>query len=212
MSSTSRDLFLADPTNEAADQSDTEPKKSWTKVQDISQNADDTDDDLELQHLTNASSVSDRRKRWRMAAKARLHDNAAMETGSDAELGVPMDKHRESAGSVLDGSSQRSSMESRMSNVDMAKMQSAMLGAGLAGDVGENKEQDQHHTHGADGYIKSVIPSLPMWMALICLMLNICMPGIGKISIALAIARELHTLLRVCFVSFRSESRPFIPE
>lgn len=156
-------------------------------------------DELELQQLTasHTHSVSDRRKRWRMAAKTYNHHgdgNAASnrpETSNDLDVpDMSAAQQRDSLGSNMDMSSHRSSMDSRLSHVDMAKVQSAMLGAGLAGDVGENKEQQdqRNHTHGADAYIKSVIPALPMWMALICLLLNICLPGFGEFFYSLLIA------------------------
>lgn len=63
------------------------------------------------------------------------------------------------------------------SSADMTKLQ--------APDVAEQSEHDKHEKAPVttdDSYLKSAIPSLPLVLAVLCLLLNICIPGTGTVE------------------------------
>ena len=76
--------------------------------------------------------------------------------------------------------SARFSLASRVSHVDLAKLQTA----GVVLPPGTEDDTDKKPVNYAnDTYIRQAIPYLPRWFAVICLILNILLPGTGELHI-----------------------------
>ncbi|CAH1792093.1 unnamed protein product [Owenia fusiformis] len=111
--------------------------------------------------------------------------------GSQNDLkGKPSLLSRKSSLMVPDGnlppaiarSASRLSVSSKLSlasrtSIDLNKLQNAKVVH--PDDVEENKRKQVAQTN--DSYIRNAIPYLPLWFAIICLVLNILLPGTGTI-------------------------------
>ena len=87
--------------------------------------------------------------------------------------GSPHSQTSDKSGSDSRRGSSRS-IDSRMSAIDLSKIQGAPLAA-------DEELEEKPKANVSDTAMRSAIPYMPMWLAVLCFILNIILPGVGKL-------------------------------
>lgn len=78
--------------------------------------------------------------------------------------------------------SRRDSADSRLSGASTVDFSKLLPMQALGGNERGNEDDQDNAITSSDSYIRSAIPCLPLWFAIVCLILNTCLPGFGQYS------------------------------